>query len=343
MKKTIWSILPLIVIFSSCNVKITTSLIKSYPKLEDNSTVNILDINEKEPNNAEVLGKVKIGDPGFTFKCGYDIVIEKAKIEARKIGGNALHITEHKIPSIFGSNCHRIKADILKLDRVNDTLNTDNNYVDTIDAKIRNKDYKHYKIVINGGYSYRLANVSSDVPNEYKSYVKGLKSGYHLGGDFAYYFNPSMGVGLKLNMFRASNEMNNVTLQSQYGAYFTGRLKDDITIVFIGPGFYTRMKGKRNEFNVNLSFGYEGYTNNSLVVYEPIKITGNTLGMALDFSYDIKISNEISIGLQTSYITGILTTIKRTSGQKTETIKLEKENYEGLNRLDFSVGIRIQK
>jgi hypothetical protein len=42
-------------------------------------------------------------------------VIEKAKTESRKVGGNALKITQHKTPD-FWSSCHRITAEVLKIE-----------------------------------------------------------------------------------------------------------------------------------------------------------------------------------------------------------------------------------
>ena len=56
---------------------------------------------------------------------------------------------------------------------------------------------QHLRIGINGGYSYRTAKIAESVPDEFKEYVKGLKSGYHLDGDFTYYFSDKFGVGLK--------------------------------------------------------------------------------------------------------------------------------------------------
>jgi hypothetical protein len=40
-----------------------------------------------------------------------------AKIEARKVGGNAIKITQHKSPD-FLSSCHRISADVLRIDSI---------------------------------------------------------------------------------------------------------------------------------------------------------------------------------------------------------------------------------
>ena len=62
------------------------------------------------------LGHIKIGDTGFTTKNGnYAAVLNIAKDEARKAGGNVVKITKHKSPDML-SSMHRIEADILRVD-----------------------------------------------------------------------------------------------------------------------------------------------------------------------------------------------------------------------------------
>lgn len=117
------NLLPLLLIaivisISSCAPKITTNIQKSYAPLDYKQEVMVININQKQPENAEVLGEIKIGDSGFSSNCDYDVVVDKAKLGAREVGGNAIKITWHKPPSIMGSSCHRIKANILKIEYI---------------------------------------------------------------------------------------------------------------------------------------------------------------------------------------------------------------------------------
>lgn len=105
-----------LILLTSCSPKISTSLSKNYPPLDYQQEVIVIGLDQAEPDNSEVLGQVKIGDTGFSTKCDYDIVIDKAKLEARKAGGNAIKIIEHTPPSAMGSSCHRITAKILKVE-----------------------------------------------------------------------------------------------------------------------------------------------------------------------------------------------------------------------------------
>ncbi len=105
MKKIIWYLAGVTLILSSCAPKISTTISKNYAPLDYQEDVRVFGIDDAYPVNSEELGTVKIGDTGFSTNCGWDVVIEKAKLEARKAGGNALKIVEHIPPSAFGSQC----------------------------------------------------------------------------------------------------------------------------------------------------------------------------------------------------------------------------------------------
>jgi len=103
-----------LIFLNACSPIITTTR-SNYPPLDDRQEVLVIGLNETKPENAIEFGQVKIGDTGATTNCTYDAFIEMAKTEARKNGGNALKILEHKLPSDGGS-CHIIRALILKVD-----------------------------------------------------------------------------------------------------------------------------------------------------------------------------------------------------------------------------------
>jgi hypothetical protein len=118
MKNTQGILIIAFLILSSCNPKISTSLMKSYPPIDYKQEIVVIGLYNAEPDSSETLGQVKIGDTGFSTNCGYDIVINKAKQEVRQAGGNALKITKHTPPSALGSSCHRITAKILKINNI---------------------------------------------------------------------------------------------------------------------------------------------------------------------------------------------------------------------------------
>lgn len=106
-------------LFVSCAPKVTTSVKKNYPALDYKEEVIVMEISEMPPESAIEVGAVRINDSGFSTNCELDVVIEKAKLEARKLGGNVLKLTEHTPPN-FGSTCHRISAKIFRVENLNE-------------------------------------------------------------------------------------------------------------------------------------------------------------------------------------------------------------------------------
>lgn len=202
---------------------------------------------------------------------------------------------------------------------------------------------KSFQILINGGYSYRTAKIDKRADELEKDYIKGLKSGYHFGADFTYYFAETYGIGLKFNQSKASNRLNNLIFTDDSENSINGVLEDNISILFIGPFYTTRyFIGKNNNaLYANLALGYIGYSNNATYIDQKFELTGRTFGSALDFGFDLTIAKNLGLDLRLSMVGGVLKGYERkNSNGSSVTISLEKENYESLHRIDVSLGLR---
>ena len=206
------------------------------------------------------------------------------------------------------------------------------------------KSYPHFRVALSGGYSYMTAKVSDKVPSDFKQYIKELKSGYHFDGDITYYFTEILGAGVKYSMFGSSNRIDDIWVKDIYGNTKYGHMSDDLKISFIAPMFSSRFlsRDKKNAFVMSAALGYMGYSNNGVAIDE-YKMTGSTLGMALDFGYDIGLSDNLSLGFKLSLISGTLFEYDISNGKTTERVILEAGEYEGLNRIDLSIGLRFNK
>ena len=163
---------------SSCNPKISTNLIKHYPPLDYKQDIIVLDLDDTVPGNTEELGVVKIGDSGFGVNCGYENVLDEAKLEARKAGGNAIKIIKHKLPSIMGSSCHRITAQILKINNIQSLIlpETNKTIINADNAILNIYRYSGPGAMIN--YDLHLGDtVICRVTNNYKTTIKITKDG----------------------------------------------------------------------------------------------------------------------------------------------------------------------
>ena len=104
-------------IFFSCNPTVSLQLFKQSEPLSYSQEVFVFKTDEKLPEDKELLGRIEISDSGFTKKCSYSEIINRAKIEALNAGGNAIKIDSLIRPD-FSSACFRIHAYILKIENL---------------------------------------------------------------------------------------------------------------------------------------------------------------------------------------------------------------------------------
>ena len=97
-------------------MKIKGEATQQFAPLKKNETVAIIEEYKKIPDSVEYqnIGEFQLKDGGLTVDCSYEHVLDLAKNKARKLGGNAIRITQHKMPGAF-STCHQIKFEILKM------------------------------------------------------------------------------------------------------------------------------------------------------------------------------------------------------------------------------------
>lgn len=103
----------LLLLLQACGPSINTAISQTYPAIDYNRPIVVYELEDTVPDGNKIIGTVHIGESGFTTRCSYNYVLEQAKLEARKSGGSAIKITEHKRPNAW-SSCHRIKANILR-------------------------------------------------------------------------------------------------------------------------------------------------------------------------------------------------------------------------------------
>jgi hypothetical protein len=99
---------------------------------------------------------------------------------------------------------------------------------------------------------------------------------------------------------------------------------------------------KRSSLITSLGIGYLIY-NDEAVLLTGFTINGGTAGLCWDIGYDVGLSDAFAIGIQLSYTMGTLTKYKLTKGSYSQTIKPNKDNYESLNHIDVSLGLRFNK
>jgi hypothetical protein len=144
-------ILAILLTISSCTPGVSTSQIKAYAPLDPKQEVIVLGIDQQTPADAEIIKQIRTGDKGFSPDPNFDIVIRQAKFQARKSGGNAIKIIEHRAPTAFGSPVHRITADILRIPIVEEL------YMNETEEIIPGADFALLHVFRYGGYGFLIS------------------------------------------------------------------------------------------------------------------------------------------------------------------------------------------
>jgi hypothetical protein len=202
--------------------------------------------------------------------------------------------------------------------------------------------YKRTRTAFNFGWSYRTAQVENGLETLIERYFRELRTGFHISSDLNYYFTEYFGIGLKYSFFKSSNEMENVRVTFEDGTEKIGKIKDDISIHFIGPSFNIRLLSgnRRNAFYSGFSAGYVRYINDCLIV-DKYFLKGKTIGFSGDLGFDLGLSENVSLGLVISYTLGTLKEYEVDDGTYRVIYEMKAEDYDNLSRIDMSAGLRI--
>lgn len=192
------------------------------------------------------------------------------------------------------------------------------------------ENFAHWQYRLHGGYSRRIARVSDQLAPGIRDYLNKMKSGYTLGGDIHYFISESFGLGVRYNY-------------NGYQYTETG-FEDKVKMNYIALSGQNRViLRSKDEFLLGLNMGYQSYRDKLNTAGTNLSIAGGTLGLGLEAGYAINLSKGTKAFLSLSYINGTITKINVESGGQKETIKLEKEEYEGLGRLEVTLGLLFGK
>jgi Outer membrane protein beta-barrel domain len=202
-------------------------------------------------------------------------------------------------------------------------------------------DYPKFRLSFQGGWSYRVAKVADVGDAALKEYIKGLKSGFHLGVDGAFFFTENYGAGLKYAYFNAKNEIGNVTVTTSTGESKTGLMRDKVNIHYFAPEFWSRyfFADDKLVLLAGASIGYLRYNDNAVLV-DPLTISGGTVGLGFDIGLDYMITPHFGIGANLGLIGGSIGSLKYNDGTGEREVNLDDNQRENLTRLDVSAGVR---
>ena len=326
--------------FTSCTPYVMTNITKSYSPTLENVPIEIfMDANEV-PHQSEALGLIRIADTGFSIKCDSITVVENLKNEARKVGGNAVVVTEYIRPSFWGSSCHQMAGTILRVSDFNnnvDMVSSDYDQFSYFQGNKRERKLPQFTLAADFGYGWRTAKLSKDLSGFQRAYYKGLMSGWVYDLSLNYYFNDYYGIGLLYSAYNSNQNMYGRDIDTG----IEGDIKTKQMIYFIGPSFLMRIPLVNSKLipRCDIGIGYLNFMTNQTFVNERERIYGSTYGVYYNLGVEYKFDKNLALGLNVSSINGTLMswTIEK---NKYKEKKNADEIGEGLKQYQILLGLR---
>jgi hypothetical protein len=200
-----------------------------------------------------------------------------------------------------------------------------------------------FRSAISGGLGQRTAAIPAGYFGAQRTYLKDLKSGGQWSLSLVQFISEPLGVGILFNSYLSRASADNISIALPGGTSFTGSVSDRVRVMYFGPNVLTQwtMDKKKGALVSDLSLGFIRYDDVASLNGNIFNITGRTFGMAADFGYDIPLSKKIKLGFQLSMLVGTLSKVDVRNGASSTTVKFNKGEYEGLGRVDFSIGLRL--
>lgn len=201
---------------------------------------------------------------------------------------------------------------------------------------------------LDGGLSWRTAEMASSGNSFLDSHIKELSSGYNWDLSAYYLIKPNIGLGLKVSDYIASNTSYNIPVSDGVNWIKANSIENNLSLFFIGPSLYWDNSDVSKEhilfFELALgALSYKDDLNMRLmdVLTSKIITTGSTLGLVGNLGYNYRINKAIALGPKIGFTTGVLNSLEMNVNGAKRTIDLG-DKKEGLGRFDLSLGATIK-
>jgi hypothetical protein len=176
--------------------------------------------------------------------------------------------------------------------------------------------------------------------NDSEKYYNDLKLGYQAKSSV--YFNAfsDYWLGAVYHGFYTSAEITTPLRMDDNYMYY-GKFGERYFVNFAGASLFSVSRYGRSKqigLNSSVTIGPAFYRDEVDILREQVLIQGTSLATNITLGLEYFILPKISLSLESSLFSSTLKKINVKTGQLSQEVKLEKENYENLSRLDLSFG-----
>jgi hypothetical protein len=208
-----------------------------------------------------------------------------------------------------------------------------------------------WRIAMNGGGGYRIASTketreqlqNQGIPDsEIDSYFKQIKTGIKASGQVHYMVWENYGLGIDYQFHNSSGSLYRTVEPGDTYTLIYGKFSDDIFTNYVGLSLYMQhpFSPKFKLFG-QISSGLTLFREESVIIYSPMLITGKAYGGNTELGLEYSLGKNFSVAISAGLFQSTISKIKVNNGVKTQEIKLEKEQKEGLSRVDLGAGLKF--
>jgi len=210
-----------------------------------------------------------------------------------------------------------------------------------------------FRLALSGGAGYIMA--SSDKAEEAltnlgleagkaRSYYRNMKTGWSGNADLTFMLTPDLGAGLRYKFFYTGGSIN---------GYFDAQ--DGVHLIYANYGekiyvnYYAALISyhqfidsyERFRLSAGCSIGMVTYRNEAEYMNSYYLITGKNIGTDFNIGLEYFFTDHIALGADLSAFYSRLSKMKMSDGTNSQSIDLDKDNYENLSRIELLLGIRF--
>lgn len=190
------------------------------------------------------------------------------------------------------------------------------------------------------GPSLLVEKAPDTIMPEIQDYLNKLRSGWHYGFESEYFFNKYVGVGAKYVKFNTKQAVDSIVVEF-FSHIFYIDLSSDMSIHTVAPMVYGKLPLINDKLIITGGIGpaWLFYRNIGKAVGDTAMFKGSSPGLSTSLRISYEVFKNLHAALQCGYIHAFLKEFTQDNGTSQQTIKLDKQNYQNISRLDYSFGL----
>lgn len=208
-----------------------------------------------------------------------------------------------------------------------------------------------WRFSVEGGVGYRIASTKNSKQNflnqgftekEVDAYFRQIKTGIKASGQIHYMFWQNFGLGMDYQYHHSSGEMKGVIDPGDGYTLLYGQMNDNVYTNYSGlSAYYQQWIDSRFKVFYQISMGLTLFREETIAIYTPNLITGKAFGGNTEIGFEYFLRKNIAIAVNADYFQSTISKIKMNNGTTTNSYDLEKEQMEGLSRIDLGFGLKF--